>query len=134
MPKAKHSRGRVTLGVALSLGSLIVGIGCVGYALVNIEAEYVASADAYRSVRAEQLAPATRARGTLLQSIGGGFLRVAGCGSGTRSGASIDEGHSDAGIYIYTRWTGTSGCPVVLGCGHRPRWNSDRFSRRESAN
>jgi len=50
MPKAKHSRGRVTLGVALSLGSLIAGIGCVGYALVNIEAEYVASADASRSV------------------------------------------------------------------------------------
>jgi len=58
MPKAKHSRGRVTLGVALSLGSLIVGIGCVGYALVNIEAEYVASADAYRSVASIPTTPA----------------------------------------------------------------------------
>lgn len=42
--------GVISLGVAVSLGALVLGIGCIGWAVINIGGESVASADAYRSV------------------------------------------------------------------------------------
>ncbi|HEY5540886.1 MAG TPA: class D sortase [Coriobacteriia bacterium] len=57
MPRARHSRGRISLGVAVSLGLLVLGIGGIGCALVNINAESVATADAYRSVPSSPTTP-----------------------------------------------------------------------------
>jgi len=50
MRRARHSQGRVSLGVAVSLGLVVLGIGGIGCALVNINAEAAATADAYRSI------------------------------------------------------------------------------------
>ena len=49
MNKAKSSRGKFSLVSILSLGSLVLGIGCICWALINIGAQSVHSADAYRS-------------------------------------------------------------------------------------
>ena len=56
MRRARHQRA-VSLGVGVSLALLVVGIACVGYALINIKAEAVATADAYREIPST---PATR--------------------------------------------------------------------------
>ena len=57
MPRAKHSRGTFSLGVAVSLGLLLVGIGCIGCALANIEAQSAASADAVRGIPSSPTTP-----------------------------------------------------------------------------
>src|SRR5450756_526596 len=49
MNKAKSSRGKFSFVTILSLGSLVLGIVCICWALINIGAQYVRSADAYRS-------------------------------------------------------------------------------------
>jgi sortase A len=50
MRRAKHSRGGTSLGVVVSLGALVLGIGCIGWAVINIGGESLASADAYHSI------------------------------------------------------------------------------------
>jgi len=49
MNKAKSSRGKFSIVIILSLASLFLGIGCICWALINIGAQSVHSADAYRS-------------------------------------------------------------------------------------
>ena len=49
MHSARRSRGAVSLGAALSLGCLILGIGCIIWASVGIAGESVRSAEAYRA-------------------------------------------------------------------------------------
>src|SRR5450830_172384 len=50
MNKAKHLlRNKFSLVTILSLGFLVLGIVCICWALINIGAQYVYSADAYRS-------------------------------------------------------------------------------------
>ena len=56
MGRARHSRV-ISLGVAVSLGLLVLGIGCVGCALININAESVATADASRGVPSSPTTP-----------------------------------------------------------------------------
>jgi len=51
-------RGMISLGVAVSLGALVLGIGCIGWAVINIGGESVASADAYRSIASIPTTPA----------------------------------------------------------------------------
>lgn len=58
MRRAKHLRGVISLGVAVSLGALVLGIGCIGWAVINIGGESVASADAYRSIASIPTTPA----------------------------------------------------------------------------
>ncbi len=65
MRRAKHSRGGVSLGFVMSLGALVLGIGCIGWAAINIGGESLASADAYRGIASitttsavKQVAPA----------------------------------------------------------------------------
>jgi len=58
MRRAKHLRGMISLGVAVSLGALVLGIGCIGWAVINIGGESVASADAYRSIASIPTTPA----------------------------------------------------------------------------
>lgn len=60
MPRAKHWWGGVSPGLAVSLGLIVVGVGCVGYALVNVNAEAVATASAYRSIPASPATPTVR--------------------------------------------------------------------------
>ena len=50
MPRGKHSKsGGTSLLAALSLGSLVLGIGCIGWALVNIiGAQSALSRDVYK--------------------------------------------------------------------------------------
>jgi sortase A len=50
MRRAKHSRSKFSPGVAWSLGALILGIACVGWALSNIRAQPISLPDTYRSV------------------------------------------------------------------------------------
>ena len=50
MRRAKHSRGQFSPGVAWSLGALVLGIACAGWALSNIRAQPVSLPDTYRSV------------------------------------------------------------------------------------
>lgn len=45
MNKAKLSQGKVSLAIILSLGTLVLGIGCIGWALINIRAQSVYSVD-----------------------------------------------------------------------------------------
>lgn len=49
MRKARHSRA-ISLGVGVSLGLLVLGIGCIGYALFNINAESLAVSAAYLDI------------------------------------------------------------------------------------
>lgn len=49
MNKAKSSRGKFSIVIILSLASLFLGIGCICWALINIGAQSVHSADTYRS-------------------------------------------------------------------------------------
>ncbi len=58
MRRAKHSRGGTSLGFVMSLGALVLGIGCIGWAVINIGGESVASADAYRSIASIPTTPA----------------------------------------------------------------------------
>ena len=58
MRRAKHLRSVISLGVAVSLGALVLGIGCIGWAVINIGGESVASADAYRSIASIPTTPA----------------------------------------------------------------------------
>lgn len=50
MNKVQLSRGKFSLVIILSLGSLVLGIGCISWALINIGAQSVQSTDAYRSL------------------------------------------------------------------------------------
>jgi sortase A len=47
--KAKSLRGKFSLVNILFLGSLVLGIGCICWALINIGAQSINSADVYRS-------------------------------------------------------------------------------------
>lgn len=49
MNKVKISWGKLSLVTVLSLGFMVLGIGCISWALINIGAQSVNSADAYRS-------------------------------------------------------------------------------------
>ncbi|MHB8064400.1 MAG: sortase, partial [Ruminiclostridium sp.] len=49
MNKSKSSRGKLSLVTVLSLGFIVLGIGCICWALINIGSQSVHSADAYRS-------------------------------------------------------------------------------------
>jgi sortase A len=60
MSRTKRSRGRFSFGVAVSLGFLALGIGCIGVALINIGAGVLASADAYRSLASIPATSTTR--------------------------------------------------------------------------
>ena len=62
MRKAKHSRA-FSLGVAASLGLLVIGIGCIGCALANISAEADATASAYNEI------PSTPTTSTAVQPL-----------------------------------------------------------------
>ena len=49
MPRGKHSKGKTSLVAVLSLGSLVLGIACIGWALMNIiGAQSALSQDVYR--------------------------------------------------------------------------------------
>jgi sortase A len=49
MNKAKSSRGKFSLVIILSLGFLVLGIGCICWALINIGAQSAYSANDYSS-------------------------------------------------------------------------------------